>query len=292
VNPLLVAPLLLTFAGIGAGWFLPRLASPASCVRVLTALALVAAAGVSSGLVLVALAGASELHAVSGLLGWCEALYPGDHGAAPWAGVVAALALAAGARGRARYRRRVRAERLAFASIDGVEVIRAAGPVAFAVPGRPGGVVLGDELVRALAPDERAAVLAHEQAHLDCHHHRYVHAAEACAAAFPFLIPLARQVRFNTERWADEVAAGRVGSRRLVARAIARVALLAPPVPSPGIGFGPLGVHARVDALLHPRSTSRDVSAAAASVAILAALAGSSVQMHHLATYVLHTCRA
>src|SRR5690606_30730833 len=85
VNALLVAPLLLVVAGIAAGWFLPRVASPAASVRVLTAATVVAAAGVAAALVLVTAAGASELHEVSSWLGWCDALYPGDHGAAPWA---------------------------------------------------------------------------------------------------------------------------------------------------------------------------------------------------------------
>lgn len=293
MNALLVAPLLLVVAGIAAGWFLPRVASPATSVRVLSAATIVAATGVAAALVLVTAAGASELHKVSSWLGWCDALYPGDHGAAPWAGGLAAALLVVSTRRAMRYRHRARVELASFAHIDGIEVFAAAGPVAFAVPGSPGGVVLGDELVRTLSRDERRAVIAHEHAHLDHGHHRYVHAAETCAAAFPFLVPLARQVRFNTERWADETAAVEVGSRALVARAIARVALLGAPATTPGVlGFGSLGATTRVDALLHPPAPARlTLPAAASTMTILTTLAGSSVQVHHLASFINHACR-
>lgn len=296
MNVLLFAPLLLVVAGVVAGWFLPRVTSPASSVRVLTVATVVSAAGVVAALALVALAGASELHEVSSWLGWCDALYPGDHGAAPWAGALAAALLVVAIRRARRYLNRCRAELAAFGSVEGVEVIAAAGAVAFAVPGSPGGVVLGDELVRTLSRDERRAVIAHERAHLDHGHHRYVHAVETCAAAFPFLVPLACQVRFNTERWADEAAASAVGSRTLVARAIALAALLgapAAPAAAPGVlGFGSLSAAARVEALLRPSTPVRlALPAAVSTLTILMTLGGSSVQLHHLAFFLGHACR-
>lgn len=294
MNLLLVAPLLLTVGGIVAGWFLPRLVTPATCARVLTVAVVFAAASVSSALLLVAMAASSELHMVSDALGWCRALYPGDHGAAPWAGAVAGALLVAAVVRAARYGRRVRAEHAPFADIDGLEVIASNEPIAFAVPGRPGGVVIGSALLNGLDPDERAAVLAHENAHLDLHHHRYVHTVEACAAAFPFLVPLAIQVRFATERWADETAAADIGSRRTLARAIARVALM----PHggdlrPALAFSGRGTTARVDALLHPGDPRRfELPAAVVAATVLTTVAGSSVQVHHLALFVLHACRS
>lgn len=293
MNLLLVAPSLLTVGGIVAGWFLPRFVSPATCVRVLTVAVVLATASVGSALVLVSVAASSELHAVSDALGWCRALYPGDHGAAPWAGAVAALLLVAAAVRATRYRRRVRVEHAPFADIDGIEVIASEEPIAFAVPGRPGGVVIGSALLSRLDPDERSAVLAHENAHLRLHHHRYVHTVEICAAAFPFLVPLARQVRFATERWADETAAGDIGSRRTLARAIARVALMPRSGQlSPALSFSGRGTSVRVDALLHPGDPRRfELPAAVMFATILATLAGSSVQIHHLAMFLVHACQ-
>lgn len=293
MNVLLVAPLLLTFGGIVAGWFLPRVVSPEAGARVLTAAVVLAAASVASALTLVTMAASSELHTVSDALGWCRALYPGDHGAAPWAGAVSAALLGAATFRAVRYRRRVRTELAPFADIDGIEVVASDDPIAFAVPGRPGGVVIGSSLLCQLDPNERSAVLAHENAHLRLHHHRYVHTVEMCAAAFPFLIPLARQVRFATERWADEAAADEVGSRRTVARAIARVALMHRGSQlAPSLAFSGRGTSARVDALLHPDDPYRvEVPVAATVATLLTALAGSSVQVHHLAMFLVHACR-
>ena len=293
MNLLLVAPLLLTVGGIVAGWFLPRFVSPATCARVLTVAVVLAAASVGSALLLVTMAASSELHTVSDALGWCRALYPGDHGAAPWAGAVAGLLLTVAIVRATRYRRQVRAEHAPFANIDGLEVVASDEPIAFAVPGRPGGVVIGSALLGHLDPDERSAVLAHENAHLRLHHHRYVHTVELCAASFPFLVPLARQVRFATERWADESAAVEIGSRRTVARAIARVALMPRASQlSPALSFSGRGTSARVDALLHPSGPRRlELPAAVMFATITTTLAGSSVQVHHLAMFVVHACR-
>jgi Zn-dependent protease with chaperone function len=291
VSPLFFAPLGLVVIGLLAGWYLPRVAGPAACVRALTATVLVVGSGAALALLLTTATAAANIHSLSSLAGWCRALYPADHGIAPGAGLVAGALVAVSIVRGGRYLRRARREVAGYGVVDGVEVVRAAGPVAFAVPGRPGGVILGDELLLALDTDERRVVLAHEQAHLDHHHHRYVRIAEAGAAAFPFLAPLARQVRFNTERWADEVAAVRVGSRTTVARTIAKVALLGTPPASAHLAFGRLGTGDRVDALLAPpASPSSHLTAVAATATILVPLAGSSVQVHHLATFLAHVC--
>jgi Zn-dependent protease with chaperone function len=292
VNGWLVAPLLLTAMGVVGGALLPRVVSPATCARVLTAVALVAVAGFVSGVALVVLAGVTDHHAMVDMMGWCAALIPGDHAAASWVSAAAVLVLVLSAHRAWRYGARVRGDQHAFAHVRGVEVVAASGPVAFAVPGAAGGVVLGDELVRTLDPAERAAVLAHERAHLELGHHRYVRTSELCAAALPVLAPLARQVRFATERWADEAAATAVGSRRLVARTIARVALLGQPdtTSTLGLAFTGTGAADRVDALLHPSTTELAVPTAAAVVVLAVTLVGTSVQLHHLAAFVAHAC--
>lgn len=293
MNLLLVAPLVLVAGGVFAGWFLPRLVPPALGARLLVTALVMAACGIVAALVLVVMASLSEVPQVSDAIGWCRALYPGDHGAAPWAGLLAGSLLAVAAVRAVRYVRRVRLERAPFVAVDGLEVVTTDEPIAFAVPGRPGGVVIGSELLRCLGPDERAAVLAHEHAHLRHHHHRYVHTAELCAAAFPFFTPLARDVRFATERWADESAASEIGSRRTLARAIARVALMGGGSHRRvAMAFTGRGATARVDALLHPGERQGwQVPAAVAAVMLATIVMGSSVQLHHLAAFVMHVCR-
>jgi len=293
MNVVLVAPLLAVIVGLLAAWYLPSVATPATCLRVLSAAAVIAAGGVTSALVLVLLAALSEVDTISQLIGWCRALYPGDHGATPIAGMIAAAALGLGAISAVRHRQRRRADLAAFGHLDGVHVVATGEPVAFAVPGRPGGVVIGASLLEALEPIERRVVLAHEQAHLDCRHHRYVGAAELCAAAYPFLAPIARQVRFNAERCADEIAATRVGSRTSVARAIAKTALAAGAPPSAALAFRGPDTVARVDALVHPRTPlGAPIPFGASAATVLVTLTGATLQLHHLASFVLHACQS
>lgn len=135
---------------------------------------------------------------------------------------------------------------LAVVSID--------APHAFAVPGRPGRILVTRGMLTVLDGDERRVVLAHERAHLHGRHHVLRAAAEVCAAVNPLLIPVREAVAYLVERSADEHAATVTGSRELVARALTKAALaggatgrsLAWSVP---MYFAGGGVSARVAAL-------------------------------------------
>jgi Zn-dependent protease with chaperone function len=290
VNLAMLIPVLVALMGLAAGWFLPRFLSPRRATQTLTASVLLASVALLAALVQVALAGASEIPLVADAVGWCRALYHGQHGASPVAGAVAVVLLVLALVGMARQWRRLRGEQAAFADIEGVEVVAAAGPVAFAVPGHPGGVVVGACLFEELSPDGRSAVLAHEIAHLEHRHHLYLRAAMVCAAGMPFLRPLASQVRFMTERWADEVAADRIGSRRVLAETIAHVALMPGGAVQPGLAFGGNHTVSRVDALLHPTAASPFTAVPAVGAVMAVVSMGSSWQLHHLATFFSHIC--
>src|SRR5690606_37501292 len=97
-------------------------------------------------------------------------------------------------------------------------------PTAFALPGRPGQIVAPQGMLRKLDPRDRRVLLAHERAHLRCHHHRYLRLVDMATTALPVLAPIAGRVRHAAERWADEEAAREVGSREAVATAIVRAA--------------------------------------------------------------------
>lgn len=157
-------------------------------------------------------------------------------------------------------------------------------PIALAVPGRHGGVVLSHGLRSTLSRPELQVVITHEQAHLRHRHHRYLAASSICAAAIPLLRRTDASLRFAIERWADEDVATSVGDRRLVARTIARVAL-----PSEGASAIPalsdVGVAARVEALLQEALPSSMVAGAAMVTAATVAGSGmtsSAIQLHHL----------
>ncbi|MFD5898478.1 M56 family metallopeptidase [Streptomyces sp. NPDC060366] len=117
-----------------------------------------------------------------------------------------------------------------------------------------GRIVVSTAMLACLDADERAALVAHERAHLAGRHHRYLLLVRFAARANPLLMPLRSAVAYATERWADEEAARVTGERRVVARAIGKAALVSRGTPTPTLaGFAAPGpVPRRVAALLEP----------------------------------------
>jgi Zn-dependent protease with chaperone function len=110
-------------------------------------------------------------------------------------------------------------------------VISHPAPVAYCLPGGSRSVtVLSDGLMETLAPEELAAVVRHEKAHLTQRHHLLLWAFEAWRSALPWLPTsrLARQaVNSLVEMLADDVARRSTPDDVLV-RAIALVAVGGP----------------------------------------------------------------
>jgi len=90
---------------------------------------------------------------------------------------------------------------------------------AYAVPGRPGRIVVSSGMLRSLDAAQRRALLAHERAHLTHRHYLHHAIAHLAAAANPLLHRLPSAVALSTERWADECAAATC-RRTTVARAL------------------------------------------------------------------------
>ena len=92
----------------------------------------------------------------------------------------------------------------------GATLVDADVAAAYCLPGRRGRIVLTTAAVHHLDPDELAAVMAHERAHLRERHHLVVAAALGLARAFPG-VPLfstgAREVARLVELDADDAAA-------------------------------------------------------------------------------------
>ena len=155
------------------------------------------------------------------------------------AGMAAALLLTAAAVAvavviRARARALAESYRRAASMAPGGRVVVVPGHSieAYALPGSPGRIVVSGRLLDALNDRGRAALLAHEHAHLAGRHHLFTTVAHLAAAANPLLLPVARAVDYTVERWADERAAAITGDRRLVASTIGQVALLTAPRPA------------------------------------------------------------
>lgn len=227
--PLLMPLLAVPLARRGAEQLPPRTAAWA-----LTALALVLALSSTAALVLLALNGALRLPFVAAL-GHLSPHLLGDGSPATLpAAVLAACALTAlGAsllRRAVRHTRELRAAHRQFgseASAGDLSVREDERPDAYALPGRPGRIVVTTGMLRALSAREREVLFAHERAHLSGRHHLFLVAAESAVALHPALRGLRAPLSYALERWADESAARVTGDRALTARAVGRAALAA-----------------------------------------------------------------
>ena len=173
-----------------------------------------------------------------------------------------------------------------------VHVVPLDRPVAYAQTGRGGGVVVSTGMLAALQPDERRAVLAHELAHLRHRHDRFLVIGQL-AGGLLLLRPAARQLRHALERWADEDAAAALGDRVIVARAVARAALVGQAPPASQLGMMGADVPRRVEALLGPPTHMRAASArpSLAAAVVFGTVLSAALQLHHLARLVSAVCR-
>jgi Zn-dependent protease with chaperone function len=223
------------------------------------------------------------------------------------AGLLAVAAVAAGLALRRRLGAIAAAHRSA-AALPGagqVVVTEDSAADAYTLPGWPCRVVITQGMLHVLAGRERDVLLAHERAHARNSHYLFTSGARLAAAANPLLRPVAAEVGYAVERWADERAAAETGDRGLTARAIARAALAAsarPPadgaplaasraaLPAQGIAHTPGQVPRRVAALLAPpqalscRGLTPLLLAAAAALIVVsgAAALSAAVSLHQL----------
>ncbi len=288
--------LLPAMVGVGVALvsgLLQRRLPPSHAVVMFAFLAAAGAVAVVSFVSVLAVIFLAGLPLVSRLLPWGEAV-AGHHELPGGVGVGASAAAVAMGASVWRTLQSGHRQRALVPDGDTLLVLATDEPTAFAVPGDPGCIVVSSGMLRALDGDERRVLFAHERAHLDHRHHRYLWVTGMAAAVVPALQPLQARVRFAAERWADEEAVKVVGDRQLVARAICRAALAQHEYPAFPMALAGVGVPARVDALLSEaplRSPLRRVGLSAATTsALLAAFAASSVQIHHLMTFAAQLC--
>ncbi|MER6155221.1 M56 family metallopeptidase [Streptomyces sp. NPDC001868] len=264
-------------------WPIARLAEqrlhPRTATRLLTGVAVVTAVCSTVCLGLLMVVGTAQLPGNPLPDGWSD---PEVRAAVPYDGVAGRLAvpallavLLACGRTLRRHRRVRRRAHRALAGLPDTEVavLSDEAPYAYALPGgRRDRVVVTTALLACLEPAERRALFAHERAHLAARHHRLLLAVRPAARANPFLRPLRTAVSYTAERWADEDAAHAVGSRRVVARAIGKAALVSAGSPVATLaGFAASGpVPRRVAALLGPPPAVRSRPSVFTSVGLAA----------------------
>lgn len=146
-------------------------------------------------------------------------------------------------------------------------------PEVYCVPGRHRRIVLTTAALDSLRPDQLAAVLAHERAHLHARHDVVIAAASAMAEAFPRVpaFTLAHhETRKLVELAADDTATGR-HDRVSLAEGILTVA--AGPPPAATLGAGGTASAVRVYRLLTPRHRLGALRSALVSIALVGLLA-------------------
>jgi Zn-dependent protease with chaperone function len=225
-------PLLLTAAFGGVAPVVARRLPPDVGTWLLSGGGLLAAAGSSASLGLLAFSLVAQAPVVATRGHWSDAvLRHHDPVAAPVSTVAAVAVLLLAARFLRVATRRLVAVRDSFRLARSLPdaggelyVLDSADPHACAVPGRPGRIVVTSGLLRSLDAGQRRALLAHERAHLDHHHHVHQSVAHLAAAVNPLLRRLPAAVELSCERWADEDAAG-VCRRDIVADTLATAAV-------------------------------------------------------------------
>jgi hypothetical protein len=116
---------------------------------------------------------------------------------------------------------------------------------------------------------------------------------QLAAATFPVLDPLNARVQLATERWADEEAVRHVGSRDVVARAIARAAIASNDAPPTELGMASSGILERVESLLQDerhRFALTELSFALGAITAATALALSIVLVEPSIAAILRLC--
>ncbi len=219
--PLLLAPVFALVAGPLSRRLPPR---PATWLLSSGALLLAASTAASLGLLALPLVAQDSLVAEEG--GWSTSFLAVHDPIALPIEIAALVALtgllAAGVNRAARQLRSLRAAYRLAASLPGhgeLAVVASGQVDAYALPGRPGRIVVSRSALRGLDSRQRRALLAHERAHLAHRHFAHIAVAALAAAANPLLRPALVAVRSSCERWADEAAA-LVAGREAVAGAI------------------------------------------------------------------------
>ncbi|MEU6537941.1 M56 family metallopeptidase [Streptomyces sp. NPDC047000] len=233
---------------------------PRPAAWALACAALVAAAGWAGSLALLAFTGVAQIPEIAAEGRWSVAALRAEDPVYLLVAAVSALVLAAGAvsLGTAAVRQGrhlVRARRECAGLPGGTElaVVDDDVPLAFALPGKPGRIVVSRGMLRCLDDDGRQALLAHERAHLRGRHHVFQTLWRLTAALNPLLRPVAVAGGYALERWADEEAAEWVGDRKAVAHAVGRAALASAGATRPAaLAVTGGAVPQRVRALLAP----------------------------------------
>lgn len=282
------APSVAVGAGVAAALWVVRGVRPDLVARILVVTTAAIMTGVVAASWILSLGFLAHLPVGESVLAWCREPL-GAHAPLPAVVGVPSVVMAAVLTTRC-VRVVVNWRRISENDRGGVEIVESPQPIAYAVPGRGGLIVVSCGLLELLGHAERRAVLAHEAAHVRHRHDRYLVVA-ALASAVGLGPILGERLRHACERWADEEAASHVGSRETVARALGRTALAstAPDLLRPAIAA--TGVTERIRALVTAPPAHRRFPALLPGLTLgILVLPATGVQLHHAAEVALAVC--
>ncbi|MGC5244207.1 MULTISPECIES: M56 family metallopeptidase [Streptomyces] len=143
-------------------------------------------------------------------------------------------------------------------------------PAAYCLPGRDPRIVISDAAVRELTPEQLAAVLEHEQAHIAGRHHLFLAAVEAFHSVFRWL-PLARHAREQTALLLEMVADDRaLRSHCHEALATAMYEMAAARAPKGALAAAGQTVLIRLQRVLGPREAAHPALCSSVAAAVVA----------------------
>jgi Zn-dependent protease with chaperone function len=250
--------------------FAPRLVRalpPRRAAWALACAALVTAVGWAGALTLLAFTGVAQIPEIAEEGRWSVAVLRAEDpvylvvaGGSALILAVGVVSLGVAAVNQVRHFVRARRECARLPEATELVVVDDDVPMAFALPGAPGRIVVSRGMLHCLTDREREALLAHERAHLRRRHHLFQSLWRLTAALNPLLRPLVAAGEFVLERWADEEAAEHVGDRAIVAHAVGRAALASAGASRPAALAATGGeVPQRVRALLAPPPARRSL---------------------------------
>lgn len=283
--------LILTALSLSLGWK-PLPLHPAWSARILTVCAVSTALAVLSTTLLVAVVFVTGLLPQDVVMGWgSKGALLLDHGPVPLhLGLMALTLLTVGLFGITRLGLGIHKD-IRSVHGDSQHITEQDHPIALAVPGHHGGVLVSRGLMRLLNREELQVVFRHEHAHLRHRHHLYSTLTALSAALFPPLHTLHQSLRLALERWADEDTAAATGNRELVAHTIARVALASPkPRTSWHLALADSHTLQRVRALLGDAPSANPVAGPAlfgGTGVASSSIASSCFQLHHFSALLL-----
>jgi Zn-dependent protease with chaperone function len=166
--------------------------------------------------------------------------------------------------------------------------------VAYCLPGRHAETVITTGALRSLSPEQIAAVLAHEEAHLRGRHHLVLAVAQVLARAFP-RVPMFGAARVEiarlVEMLADDVAARRHPRVQIAA---ALVGLATGRAPAFALGAGGATALVRVRRMLNPARPLRRAERLVGLLAVGTLLSGPAMValVPGIASFLAHHCHS